>query len=532
MVKQATPQTPMQSLRVYLIKKEVKKYKDALRNDIPFDEHAISSRHNIKGKLFVRKPEAKPVSWAKFLETGVDERLKLNSLAHAAVLFIETKQRMFAIVFGMGRYMLRDTKYVSDFGILSALNLVDAKKVRSADTYQIDDVVINKRSQSSRNTSLGDHDLDPSRAHVRAITGISSTDGLRGTVSGNDSGFGSNARIKFKELADHCRKALAAYNAKTYKTSFPRFDDFRTMSDKVKIEQLQEKLLRKLRSNRLAGVFLSPPEPISYDDFSGFSFSPKGDITTELDIGQYVNSRKDLDDFTIEKLKADRVFLRTETSDEPLGKWSVYRSIICEIKERNKVYVLVNGAWHQVAAKFANRVRETIKGLAEVDLGLPAPQAATTEPEYMAEVESFGHGFIVLDRKLAKCEEAGHPIEICDIITKKRELIHVKRKAGGSATFSHLFLQGRNSAFALLRDQQFRNEGRAHLQKIDKKEVKRIPKATPKPSTFKVIYAVMGDFKNKSFVDSLPFFSQMSLMAVAQELHERGIAVELCKIQT
>ena len=92
-------QTPVQSIRVYLIKNDVKKYKDALRTDITFDEYEIAKKHKLKGKLFVRKAKKSKVTWAQFLQTGISDTLNLHSLAHAAVLFIETKKRMFAVVF-------------------------------------------------------------------------------------------------------------------------------------------------------------------------------------------------------------------------------------------------------------------------------------------------------------------------------------------------------------------------------------------------------------------------------------------------
>ena len=152
-------------------------------------------------------------------------------------------------------------------------------------------------------------------------------------------------------------------------------------------------------------------------------------------------------------------------------------------------------------------------------------------PEYLAEVEKHGGGLIVLDCKLAYCEESGHKIEVCDVLTKDREFVHVKRKEGGSSSLSHLFFQGRNSAFALMRDSQFRAEARGHLKSHGTAAVRRIQKEKPKMGSFKVVFAVMGRFKG-AFADGLPFFSKMSLMSVAEELGERGVKVAVTKIET
>ncbi|MEZ5941137.1 MAG: DUF6119 family protein [Planctomycetaceae bacterium] len=524
-------QTPVQAIRIYLLRKSVKQYSDALRDDIECDEFDIDPATKLDGKLFLRKPIKRKVKWAEFLQQGIQGKLPaINSLAHAAVLFLETDGRLFALVFGMGRYLLKDTAYEADFGILSALNSVDPEGLRSADTFQFEAVAVHKRTQTSRSTSLGDFEID-SGEHFRSVTGKSKAKEFAERVSGTEGGLGTNVRIKFAGLSHHCGEVLKAYRAKAYKDAFPRFENLRRVSDKTKIASLEQKLVTRLRKKQTSGIYLSPPEPIEYDDFAGFSLSPKGEVLDELEIGVYLATRKDLSTLDLEKLKRDRIFLRKETVDEPLDKWTVYKSLICEFKEGQDVYVLMSGEWLRISASFAGEVNQVISQIPEVDVGLPAPNTATTEPDYLAEVELHSGGLIVLDRKLAYCEESGHPIEICDVLTKNREFVHVKRKEGGSASLSHLFLQGKNSALALIRDEQFRKAAREHLKPSGTTAVSRVPKAKPKLGSFKVVYAVMGKFKG-SLIDSLPFFSKMSLMGVFQELDERGVKVAVAKIET
>ncbi|GIW83136.1 MAG: hypothetical protein KatS3mg105_4943 [Gemmatales bacterium] len=517
--------TPVQAIRIYLLKTSVKQYSDALRDDIECDEYDLAPATKLDGKLFLRKPIKRKVKWAEFLQQGIQGKIPpIYSLAHAAVLFLKTDGRLFALVFGMGRYLLKDTAYEADFGILSALNSVNPEEIRSADTFQFEAVAVHKRTQTSRSTSLGDFEIDAGREHFRSIAGISRTKDLAERISGTEGGLGTNVRVKFSDLGSHCSKVLKAYRAKSYKDAFPRFENLRRVSDKAKVAKLEEKLITRLRKKQISGIYLSPPEPIEYDDFAGFSLSPKGEVLDELEIGVYLATRKDLSTLDLEKLKRDRIFLRKETVDEPLEKWTVYKSLICEFKEGNHVYVLMSGEWLRISASFAGEVKQVISQIPEVDVGLPVPNTAKTEPEYLSEVERHGGGLIVLDRKLAYCEESGHPIEICDVLTKKREFVHVKRKEGGSASLSHLFLQGKNSALALIRDGHFRKKAREHLKPFGTTAVSRVPKSKPKLGSFKVIYAVMGKFKG-TVVDDLPFFSKLSLMSVAQELGERGIEV-------
>ena len=82
-----------------------------------------------------------------------------------------------------------------------------------------------------------------------------------------------------------------------------------------------------------------------------------------------------------------------------------------------------------------------------------------------------------------------------------------------------------------MRDAQFRLEARAHLKAFGKSAIERVPEATPAIGSFKLVYAVMGTFDG-NVVESLPFFSQMTLMYVAQDLRERGVEVALAKVET
>ncbi len=134
-----------------------------------------------------------------------------------------------------------------------------------------------------------------------------------------------------------------------------------------------------------------------------------------------------------------------------------------------------------------------------------------------------------LKKAKSHCEDAGNYIEVCDVLTTERDFVHIKRKDGGSSDLSHLFNQGRNSALALIRDAQYRERARGHLKDFGPNAIKRIPKDKPRPGSFRVVYGIIGDFPGK-IVDSLPFFSQISLMDAAQKLAERGIEVCLCPI--
>jgi uncharacterized protein (TIGR04141 family) len=514
------------------MKKSVQKYEDALRSDISVTEYGLAPGLGISGRAFVRQAGSKELRWVGFLQGGLAKKLPpIESTAHAAVVFLDVGQRIAALVFGMGRYMLRDTSYEADFGIIAALNSVDPKGLRSADTFQFEAVAVHKRTQTSRTTSLTDFEIDTTKEQMRSVTGKAKGVLLAERVTGTEGAFGANVRLTFKDLVEMCGKVVAAFQAKDYKKSFPRFDNVRRVVDKQRIIDLEAKLIGKLTTRNTDEIYLSPPEPVDYDDFAGFSFTGKGDIHDELRIDDYLDSRDDPSDLDLEAIKRHRVFLRKETVDEPLARWSVFKCLVCEFPDGKDIFILMSGEWYRIAKTFAQQVRGRIAAIKEVDLGLPSLGTCKTEPEYLAQVAKGGAGMIVLDRKLAFCEDAGSAIEICDVLTKDGDLIHIKRKEGGSSDLSHLFNQGENSAIALLRDAQFRAEARKHLASFGNTAVRRIPKGKPSAGTFRVIYGIIGTFKGP-VAESLPFFSQLSLAEAAKALSERGIDVCLCPITT
>ena len=104
--------TPVQPIRVYLLKTSVKKYRDALREKVHFEEFSLKPGLGLTGNLFIRKPQKRKAEWADFLQQGVAKNLPdLRSTPHAAVLFLTVDGRIFALVFGMGRYLLDDSAY-------------------------------------------------------------------------------------------------------------------------------------------------------------------------------------------------------------------------------------------------------------------------------------------------------------------------------------------------------------------------------------------------------------------------------------
>ena len=275
----------------------------------------------------------------------------------------------------------------------------------------------------------------------------------------------------------------------------------------------------------MTGVNLSPPEIIDFDDFSGFSYSPKGEVHGELLIGDYANSgRRDFSKLTLASLKSHQVFLRQTDAPEPLVKWPVYRCLTCEIKTGNKYHVLWDGKWYEIAKVFADKIRKEIEAIPEAVTLLPAKTSKRLEADFLKECATNQSNLALMDQKNVWCDNAGSEMEVCDLFSTDRQFIHVKRRAHGSSGLSHLFAQGRNSAEAFLRDESFRLGAKSKLQPMGVKFGNKVTKAQPTASKYEVVYVVMGKKRGK-FVKELPFFSQLTLKLASESLRVMGFKV-------
>jgi uncharacterized protein (TIGR04141 family) len=135
-------------------------------------------------------------------------------------------------------------------------------------------------------------------------------------------------------------------------------------------------------------------------------------------------------------------------------------------------------------------------------------------------------GSLCLDGKVIRVTSRTTPVELCDILTADRKVIHVKRHLG-SADLSHLFLQGHNSATLLQDLREFRQEAQTLMNSVassDRGE-EMFPLSGVTPGDFEVVYAIVARWRDRSLVEALPFFSKLSLRHLARELRSRGFHV-------
>ena len=135
---------------------------------------------------------------------------------------------------------------------------------------------------------------------------------------------------------------------------------------------------------------------------------------------------------------------------------------------------------------------------------------------------------LCLDKKLV-FDGGPDRMEICDVLTRDGNLIHVKQR-GASSTLSHLFLQGINSAERLLQDDDFRRQAREVITRENAAFGDVLPAGRPgDPSAFEITYAVITRSTRQTPL-TLPFFSLVSLRAAANRLRAFGFRISVCEV--
>lgn len=517
-------------LTVYLIKSEFSNWSDCLKENIAPRTYNILPELDMSGVIILGGVKEKKPAWLSFLQEGSVEKLEnVYNTSTRALLFLKFENRLFAIAFGYGSYMLREDCYERNFGLKVTLNTVDPSKLKSLDTSNIEEMTIHTRKQISKSSSMDAFGLNILSDLMRMVTGEPVDQTLAIRITGKDALIFSS-KMFFKDLKDKLLIFLTAYNSDKYKEKFYWIDNLSEVRDPLILEKLNVSLIEVLKKKDFNKIHLAPPEIVEIWKIGGFKYTSnkKSDDTyPDLEIEDFLNTIEP-DKLNLELLKKIKILVKTP-EDELIPMWKLYDSIVFETYLVDDLYVLTMGKWFNIEINFAKRVTDFIKNIPKAEVELPDCQASEDETQYNIRVGKNMKNVILMDRKLIKCEGARDPIELCDLFTESGQFIHIKSKKG-SSTLSHLFAQGRISAESFLQDRKFRENARQMITE-DKKDFARFfPNTKPNPGDYEVVFAFI-DKSSKQLPESLPFFTKLNLMQTTQALTLLGFKVSITKIK-
>lgn len=479
------------------------------------------------GTFYKEPSHPRPPGWiTDFFGTTLGPDLSLLSSSAKGVLLVRVpgngEERIFAVIFGLGRHLLNEGVLEERFGLKVVLNSVDPDSLRSIDKTALGSIPKQSREQISREGGAANFGIDIEQDLVNSVTGRSRIKLFGRTISGRDT-FAASAKVDVDNIADFLVETLNQYRSEVYKEHFDWIDQIKDVRSKVTIDHLNGALIERLKTDDLEHVWMAPPDILEWADVKGFRYLRKRSADVpDLDVAELLTAASDTE-ITLDWLKAAQIILISSKSDDEADRWPVYKCIYAEIETNGAMHVLNAGKWYQVAQDFTNLVNEDFASIPNSAIELP-DYAHESETLYNLAAADYLDGSHCMDADLIVHGGGQSRIEFCDILTPDKELLHIKRYSG-SQQMSHLFSQGVVSAELFVSDAEFRakvNDKLPHEHKLADTSTR------PNPEDYEVVFTIISKSANAL---NLPFFSKVSLRNAKRRLRGYGFRVSKKKVR-
>lgn len=541
-----------QSLNVFKIRdyvdgEKITKFEQALRDPSPLESYDIRHDLPFEGRLFLQIPNPRQPAWAQFLKEGVDD-LKIPDINRVnAVLFVKIfdgDEQIFAFTFGYGRYLLQPDCFEINYGLRVALNFLYDKsngdfqpeRIKSVDSKTVAEKTIRTRRQTDRRATFETFGVDIQRDLLRAVTGSPISSNVWGSpISGSDS-LSVSPALAFEGLGKLCKNISQMHSQDTYQDSFEWIDNLRVITDYTILKKLQQTLVDAIKTGS-NNVTVTVPEFVEWDKLSEFYFSFNSNNRfpdpEDADLRSALKQVGKLNIVTVKRLRRSWQ-LKAVAVDGHVIQWPLLKCLAGEFTLDDSKYILTEGEFFEIRKDFLEELDAFIKTLKPTQHKLPNSSESKKEGDYNQETAEKNDSYLLLDKRTVRVNGMTSPIEICDILTKDRCFIHVKRKLG-SSSLSHLFAQGSVSADLFLMSKEYRMAALEKIQDVEKVYGVEDQFSTFKPegitsSEYRVLYAIVAKWNGRKLAQALPFFSKVNLRRHVEDLRRMGYPVSVARV--
>jgi uncharacterized protein (TIGR04141 family) len=526
------------------------------------DSVEIPISRGIPCRLFIFRDPAEVPEWAQYVAAIATRPLGIKAReAIGALLLIkpDARQRViYAATWGTGRFHLHSDRLGPDWGLRCALNLIsgdkagdrtwDPARVRALRSKRVSQNTLIAEIQSSRKTTIDVFPFSADVDQLRRVTGTPINSSRFGTtISG-----GVSIHVKRPDQAQHmanlCRDIERVHKSKDYQRHFGWIDNVSPVNDPILITKVYNEIVSALRAGDFQRLNLSPPTLIAWDNVAKFVYQwghRKSDDVDDPSIDtfrDFLIKHSLLDSLSADDLREAPKLHALDDSHDKIQSWSIGKCLSGEFRIGTDAYILDDGALLFVAADYLRDLNQFTNGLPDPSQAFPNMEPAEKEDSYNRRISEDLRGALLLDKRTVRRPQAT-AIEVCDVATKARQLIHVKRGTS-SSSLSHLFAQGVVSAELLHMDSGFRIEVKKLLTSDpDEEEDKLSGSGAAKmrdfdwlhgdrfePHSCEVVYAIMTERHRGMRKDELPFFSKINLRMRCNELRRMGFRHSLVLI--
>ena len=524
------------NLTIVLFKGNVTDYSETCENYNTLHKVDIKEEYGFEGKIVYSDSKETIPKWKSMVDELSETRIDISSnTSNKAVIIVKVKERFMAVVLGYGRVLLREDKLEKNFGLKAALNLISEKEMRSVQSATIEDMIVSTHKQASRRTSQDEFDLNTLSDILRSVSGKACNEDYGNTVSGKDT-LSVSVAMNIEELGEKLELYLDAYQGTRYQDiGFSWVDNINEVRDTEMKNRLNIFFATALLRKDLQNLYITPPEIIDPEKIFGFCFSGiRKDINNienysyEPDIEEYIKSFNEKDAKQVfEKIRRDKLFA-IDFNGISNAICSVYNAIVWQCTHNNKTYILWSGAWYYIEANFFNKVNTFVNNIPLSNISLPKCSKGESEGNYNLRAANSSNDYCVLDSQLSRVKGGPQEIESCDLFSKDKQMIHIKKRSA-SSQLSHLFSQGRVASECFLSDEYFRKQV-YDLVKVKLGTSIFDYKSIPESNEFEIIYAIIAK-KSDCSRDKLFFFSKVNLMLTCQSLNRTRFKYSICFIE-
>ena len=346
-------------------------------------------------------------------------------------------------------------------------------------------------------------EVDVDKDLLKSVTGKAFDEVLSGTLSGADS-LSVSTDKNYDEIDDFLVHCYRLYKSNHYReVGFDWINQIQEIKDKNLIGTLDELLVSKLNSEHSDSVWISIPEIVDYYSLESFKLKSDNvydDLSISILKDEYGNN------FSLENIKKKRIICLNAEST-PVKSWTIYRCLYADINLGRHQYLLNDGKWYEVEQDYVRKVQLYYESASLSDIPM-LDYAWKEEKEYnIAVCSEFPDRYCLMDRRTVR--QGGSSIEFCDIYSRDKQFIHVK-KYSGSSVLSHLFFQGFVSA-----DNFFTLEYRKKANKLLGENFKVPETNTISASEYEVVFVIAKDNLAEGERPEIPFFSKVSFRSVS-----------------
>ncbi len=512
------PRKYINKLTIYLIKEEYDDYDMIAQN--------YQGHKNINGsKFYYNESEAETPPWVrKFFGNTLNDIEGIKNASSNGILLlkidIEGTTRIFAIAFGHGRHLIDGDTIDEKFGLRTALNTI-SNKIKQISKKEISPMPKQSIEQIPKATEEKNFNIDHEQEILKGVLGIPREEFAQDFGKNIYGGIPLQIKGKFdiENIENILTKCYQRYNSTDYKTEFDWIDNLSPVKNKQQINELNNKFIEDMNSENSDKTWMGIPQIINHLELDEFVY-PSGQTHDDINMKDFlIEIGKELTSVTLKDFKENSIRMETIGGIES-ESWKAYRCLYAETEFNDTTYILNEGEWFQINDEFLDKINNSYQELLLKSGGITDfPECNFSKEKDYNEHISGSMDYVLMDADNIQHGGNHSSIELCDLFSKNKELIHVKNYHGAS-TLSHLFNQGVNSAILIKEDTEFLNKAN---QKISNKFADcTIPQGF-NPSEYKIIYLILSEKDNLE----IPLFSKISLRRAKRDLERMNYNVFL-----